>query len=85
MLLYIFCKLDFEIITVIILFVSELASEAKEAFREFLRIAYPGPEEDNERFFNEWKMTYKSDGPFNTENDLSLVSAKMTKPDDFMV
>lgn len=30
-------------------------------------------------------MTFHSDGPFKTEQDLHFLSEKMTKPDDFMV
>ena len=51
-------------------------------FREFL---IRGKHHDIERFFNEWKMTFTSDGPFKTEKDLSEISEKMTKPDHFMV
>lgn len=50
-------------------------------FREWLKLQYS----DIERFFNEWKMTFISDGPFNSEKELSDIKEKITKPDDFMV
>ena len=59
----------------------ELESEAKEVFREYLTSKY----DDIERFFNEWKMTFTSDGPFETQDDLRKIAKKMTNPDDFMV
>lgn len=60
----------------------ELETEAKEAFREFLiAMKY----KDIERFFNEWKMTFESDGPFTSEQDLGNLEKAMTDPDDFMV
>lgn len=40
---------------------------------------------DIERFFNEWKTTFKSDGPFTSEQDLGNLKKAMTDPDDFMV
>ena len=40
---------------------------------------------DIERFFNEWKMTFESDGPFTSEQDLGNLEKAMTDPDDFMV
>jgi len=58
----------------------ELESKAKEVFREWLKLQYS----DIERFFNEWKMTFISDGPFNSEKELSDIKEKITKPDDFM-
>lgn len=64
-----------------IFFFAELETEAMEVFREYLKDKY----QDIERFFNEWKMTFHSDGPFKTEQDLHFLSEKMTKPDDFMV
>lgn len=30
-------------------------------------------------------MTFLSDGPFETQEDLNAIKQKMTKPDDFMV
>lgn len=60
----------------------ELETEAKNVFREFLTaMKY----KDIERFFNEWKMTFKSDGPFTSEQDLGNLEKAMTDPDDFMV
>lgn len=64
-----------------IFFFAELETEAMEVFREYLKDKY----QDIERFFNEWKMTFHSDGSFKTEQDLHFLSEKMTKPDDFMV
>lgn len=66
-------------------FVPELESEAKDAFREFLGTVYPGWSDRFESFFNEWKMTYTSDGPFETEHDRANINDKMTHPDDFQV
>lgn len=40
---------------------------------------------DINRFFNEWKMTFLSDGPFETQEELNAIKQKMTNPDDFMV
>ena len=68
-----------------ILFVPELESEAKDAFREFLGTVYPDWSDRFESFFNEWKMTYTSDGPFETEHDRANINDKMTHPDDFQV
>lgn len=60
----------------------ELETEAKNVFGEFLTaMKY----KDIERFFNEWKMTFKSDGPFTSEQDLGNLEKAMTDPDDFMV
>ena len=68
--------------TTIPFFWLELETEAKEAFREFLiAMKY----KDIERFFNEWKMTFESDGPFTSEQDLGNLEKAMTDPDDFMV
>ena len=53
-----------------------------DVFREYLK---DRKYRDIERFFNEWKMTFHADGPFQNEQDLQLLSQKMTKPDDFMV
>ena len=61
---------------------TELETQAMDVFREYLK---DKKYQDIERFFNEWKMTFHSDGPFNTEQDLQQVAEKMTKPDDFMV
>ena len=61
---------------------AELETQAMDVFREYLK---DKKYRDIERFFNEWKMTFQSVGPFNTEQDLQLVREKMTKPDDFMV
>ena len=61
---------------------AELETEAKEVFRDFLTAK---KYQDIKRFFNEWKMTFTSDGPFSSEQDLSALEKKMTKPDDFMV
>lgn len=58
----------------------QLEFEAKEALREYLRTKY----EDIDRFLNEWKLTFLSDGPFETQEDLSSIKQKMTDPDDFM-
>lgn len=58
----------------------KLESEAKEILREYLRDKY----RDVNRFFNEWKMTFLSDGPFETQEDLNAIKQKMTNPDDFM-
>ncbi|XP_058946236.1 uncharacterized protein [Pocillopora verrucosa] len=59
----------------------ELETEAKNVFREFLTaMEY----KDIERFFNEWKMTFKSDGPFTSEQDLGNLEKAMTDPNDFM-
>lgn len=59
----------------------ELETEAKNVFGEFLTaMKY----KDIERFFNEWKMTFKSDGPFTSEQDLGNLEKAMTDPDDFM-
>ena len=66
-------------------FVPELESEAKDAFREFLGTVYPDWSDRFESFFNEWKMTYTSDGPFETEHDRANINDKMTHPDDFQV
>ena len=63
----------------------ELESEAKDAFREFLGTVYPDWSDRFESFFNEWKMTYTSDGPFETEHDRANINDKMTHPDDFQV
>ena len=61
---------------------AELEAEAKDVFREYLNTTeYWNPE----RFFNEWQMTFQDDGPFETEEDLRILSEKMTKPDDFEV
>ena len=68
-----------------ILFVPELESEAKDAFRDFLGTVYPDWSDRFESFFNEWKMTYTSDGPFETEHDRANINDKMTHPDDFQV
>ncbi|KAJ7375152.1 hypothetical protein OS493_001890 [Desmophyllum pertusum] len=38
----------------------KLETEAKEVFREYLEAM---KHQDIERFFNEWKMTFTSDGP----------------------
>jgi len=53
-----------------------------DVFREYLK---DKKYRDIERFFNEWKVTFHSDGPFKTEQGLQLLGEKMTKPDDFMV
>lgn len=66
-------------------FVPELESEAKDSFREFLGTVYPDWSDRFESFFNEWEMTYISDGLFETEQDLANISEKMTHPDDFQV
>ena len=66
-------------------FVPELESEAKDAFREFLGTAYPDWSDRFESFLNEWKMTYTSNGPFETEHDRTNINEKMTHPDDFQV
>ncbi|KAK2558535.1 hypothetical protein P5673_019255 [Acropora cervicornis] len=58
----------------------KLESEAKEILLEYLRDKY----KDINRFFNEWKMTFLSDGPFETQEDLNAIKQKMTNPDDFM-
>lgn len=59
----------------------ELEPEAKDMFREYLKAKY----DDIERFFSEWEMTFTSDGPFETPEERSNITEKMTKPDDFMV
>lgn len=59
-----------------------IETQALDIFREYLK---DKKYRDIERFFNEWKMTFHSDGPFKTEQDLQLLGEKMTKPDDFMV
>lgn len=59
----------------------ELESEAKDMCREYLKAKY----DDIERFFSEWEMTFTSDGPFETPEERSNITEKMTKPDDFMV
>ena len=64
-----------------IFFLSELELEAKAVLREYLTTKY----DDIERFFNEWKMTFISDGPFEAQKDLDIIKKKMTNPDDFMV
>ena len=65
-----------------IFYIAELETQAMDVFREYLKDKkYP----DIERFFNQWKMTFHSDGPFKTEQDLQLLDEQMTKPDDFMV
>ncbi|XP_073232650.1 uncharacterized protein [Porites lutea] len=61
----------------------QLESEAKDAFREFLGTVYPDWSDRFESFFNEWKMTYTSQGPFETEHDRANINDKMTHPDDF--
>lgn len=61
---------------------AELETQAMDVFRRYLK----GKKyRDIERFFNEWKMTFHSDGPFKTEQSLQFLGEKMTKPDDFMV
>ena len=62
--------------------VADFEDQAMDVFREYLE---DKKYRDTERFFSEWKMTFQSDGPFKTEQDLQLLSEKMTKPDDFMV
>ena len=61
---------------------AELEAEAKDVFREYLRTT---EYQNTERFFNEWQMTFQDDGPFETEEDLRILSEKMTNPDDFKV
>ena len=63
-------------------FFAELETQAMDVFREYLK---DRKYQDIERFFNEWKMTFHTDGPFQSEQDLQILSQKMTKPDDFMV
>ena len=65
-----------------IFYIAELETQAMNVFREYLK---DRKYQDIERFFNEWKMTFHSDGPFKTEQDLQHLDEKMTKPDDFMV
>lgn len=62
--------------------VADFEDQAMDVSREYLE---DKKYRDTERFFSEWKMTFHSDGPFKTEQDLQLLSEKMTKPDDFMV
>lgn len=61
---------------------AELEAEAKDVFREYLRTT---DYQNTERFFNEWERTFQDDGPFETEEDLRILSEKMTNPDDFEV
>lgn len=63
------------------MFFSELESEAKAVLREYLTTKY----DDIERFFNEWEMTFTSDGPFEAQKDLDIIRKNMTNPDDFSV
>ena len=60
----------------------ELETIAKDVFREYLTATNHS---NIERFFNEWKMTFRSDGPFETEEDQNELTQKITEPDDFMV
>lgn len=59
----------------------ELENEAKKVFRKFLTaLKY----KDTERFLKEWKTTFKSDGPFASQQDLNNLERAITDPDDFM-